>query len=676
MSKFLFGVLFLAAAAPIAAAESLDAGEEIVVTAHPLRKSAGDVLQGVTTLDRETVLTTLGSGLGETLDAQPGVSSSFFGAGASRPILRGLGEDRIRILSNGLGQIDVSAISPDHAVTAEGLEAERIETLRGAAALAYGGNAVGGVINIIDRRIAEVAPEKPVTLEFYAAAASGTQNADAAAHATVALGPVVAHLDGFVRDSSDFEIPGFALSAARRAAETADGADPASFAQSKQPNSFAEAEAGSFGLSWVGDRGHIGASVKRVTSLYGIPEASEDEAGGEEEVAAFAGPRIDLASTRYDLRGALNAPWRGVESVRFSASSVDYRHSEIEPTGEVGTLFTNEGYEARLELAHAPMLGFSGVVGITGLSTDFAAIGDEAFITPTETTDRAIFVIERREFGDWSLEGGARFEQRDYENAVVGDRDFSGASQSIGLGYRPTENWFFGATLARTERAPTETELFSNGAHLATASFEIGDPNLDSETAVSLEGTARWNGARFTIEASVYRVAFEDFIALLADGTEADGLPVFRFQADDATFTGGELFLGAKVYDSGGFSLDADFGVDRVRAELDRAGDAPRIPPLSATLGLAANAGRFGGRVEWVHTDEQDQVAAFETPTDGNDLFNARVTFSPLAGNKRLTFLLDGRNLTDEEARAHTSFVKDIVSRPGRSIRFALLSSF
>jgi iron complex outermembrane receptor protein len=676
MSKILFSALFLAAFTSLAVAQTPEVGEEIIVTADPLRKPIGEIAQGATTLDRDTVLTILGSGLGETLDGQPGISSSFFGAGSSRPIVRGLGEDRIRILSNGLGQIDVSSISADHAVTAEGLEAERIETLRGAAALAYGGNAVGGVINVMDRRIAEVPAEKPFAFDVYGALASGAQNADAAAHATLALGPLVAHLDGFIRDSSNYEIPGFALSPARRAEELSAGADPESFAKGKQPNSFAEAEAGSFGLSWVGARGHFGASVKRLTSLYGIPEATEEEAGGEEEEAIFAGPRIDLESKRYEVSGALKAPWRGAQSVRLSAAQVDYEHSEIEPSGEIGTVFTNEGYEARLELTHAPILGFDGVIGLTGLSTDFAAIGEEAFITPTQTNDRAVFIVERREFGNWSVEGGLRFEQRDYENAAVGDRDFSTSSQSLGFGFKPAPAWFFGATLARTERAPTETELFSEGAHLATASFEIGDPTLDTEVALSLEGAARWRGERLTLEANIYRVAFEDFIALLADGTQEEGLPVFRFVADDATFTGGELVVGANFFKAPSLRFDGDFALDVVRAELDTAGDAPRIPPLSATLGFELEAGRFGGRVEWVHTQKQDKLATFETPTDGYDLFNARVTFSPVIGDRKLTFLLDARNLTDEEARAHTSFVKEIVARPGRSVRFALTSSF
>jgi iron complex outermembrane receptor protein len=675
MQRPVFSLFFLAALAHTGPAFGQDAaGEaEIIVTASPLRQAQGDVLQGVTTLERADVVATLGAGLGETLSGTPGVASSFFGAGASRPIIRGLGEDRIRILSNGLGQVDVSAISPDHAVTTEGLEADRIEVLRGAAALAYGGNAVGGVVNVIDRRIAETAPEQAFSAGVYAGAAAGLDSAEAAVRVQARLGPIVAHVDGFTRDSSDYEIPDFAFSAAKRAREIAAGADPTEFARDAQPNSFARAEQSAFGLSLVGDRGFIGASVKQLTQVYGIPEAVEEE--GKEEEAIFDGPRIDLDSTRTDLRAGLNAPFAGVKALRATFSNVDYAHTELEPSGEAGTRFSNEGWEARFELVNAPIFGFDGLIGVTALQTDFSALGEEAFITPTKTDDRGVFLVQQRAFGDWQAEGGVRYEQREYENRIVGDRSFDLGSASLGLRYKPGA-WLFGATVARTQRAPTETELYSDGAHLATASFEIGNPNLGEETALSVEGTARWQGERFSVEAHLYRIDLSDYIALLADGTEIDGLPVFRFTADDATFTGGELTLGTTVFRTDALTMGADVSLDQVRAELDRAGNVPRMPPRSATLGVTLTAPRLGARVEWVHAADQSDVAAFETTTPGYDLINARLTLSPSADDKRLSFLIDARNLTDEDAREHSSFVKDLVARPGRSVRFAIIADF
>jgi iron complex outermembrane receptor protein len=675
MRRFAFVTALLCSVSTFAWADVAEQQEEIIVTASPLRVEQDLLFQGSSVIGRDAVVETLGQGLGETLDRMPGVASTYFTPGASRPIIRGLGEDRVRVLSGGLGQIDVSSISPDHAIPSEALEAERIEVLRGPAALAFGGNAVGGVVNVVDKRIAEARPNDAFSGELYGGIADGLDSGELAAGVTLATGSIVWRLEGLSRDSGDFEIPGFALSPARRAAEIAEGADPAEFARGTQPNSFAEAQSGALGASWVGDRGFIGLAVKRIEQLYGIPGAEEEE-GGEEEEAVFAGPRIDLEQTRYEVRAGLNNPMPGFSSARFAFADADYAHTEIEPSGEVGTRFDNDGFEARLELAHNPIGAFKGVIGASGFKTDFSALGEEAFITPTETTDYGLFIIERGEFGRWTIEGGARLERRELDNTTLRDRSFDTGSVSFGAGFRPNDQWHFSANVARTERAPTEPELYSDGAHLATASFEIGNPNLDKEVALSAEIGAHYHSDRLDLEANIFHVAFDDFIALLADGTVEDGLPVFRFSADDATFTGAEALAKLILADREGLKLSTDLSVEVVEAELDGGGNVPRIPPRSTTLGVEADLGRFGGRVEWINAAKQDDVAAFESETEGFDWINARLSFRPVAGDDRLIVFLDGRNLTDEEARVHTSFVKDLIPRPGRSVRLALASRF
>jgi iron complex outermembrane receptor protein len=289
-----------------------------------------------------------------------------------------------------------------------------------------------------------------------------------------------------------------------------------------------------------------------------------------------------------------------------------------------------------------------------------------------------LFVVERFEFGAWTIDGGVRAERREYDNVVFGERSFDLFSASVGAGFRPADGWLLGLTLARTERAPTEIELFADGAHLATATFEVGDPTLSEEAAVSVEGRARWSGERFSLEASAFHIAFEDFTSFFDTGLE-DGeseLPIFSARQEDATFTGGELVGSAALFTAGAVQFSADAALEFVQAELDAGGNVPRIPPRSFTLGLDAETARFAGRVEWVNVAEAEDLAAFETPTEGYDLLNASVSFRPVEGNDRLVLRLDGRNLTDEEARVHSSFVKDLLPRPGRSVRLVLSSRF
>ncbi|MGE0828259.1 MAG: TonB-dependent receptor [Hyphomonadaceae bacterium] len=648
--------------------------DEIVVTA-PLDRARSDLAQGISVLDRQDTLSAPIGGLGETLESQPGISSSFFGAGASRPIIRGLGEDRIRILSNGVGVIDASAVSPDHATTSEGLEAERIEVLRGPAALAYGGNAVGGVINVIDNSIAERRPADAFSARLYAGLAGGLNSAAAAGESTFARGAFVFNFNAFTRDSGDFDIPGYAD--AHAAEEIAGGADPAEFARGEAPNSFSEAHSLGAGVSIVGADGFIGASVKRYETLYGIPEAAHAHEDEEEEgEALFAGPRIDMAQTRYDARAGWERPFWLFERAHAALAIVDYTHAEIEETGEIGTLFSNEGWEARVEAHHRPHGNLTGAWGFSAFSKDFAAVGDEAFISPTTTEEWGAFGVERLELGAFSLEGGLRYDQRTLDNADAGERDFDLVSASVSGGWRPRDALYFGLTLARTERAPTDVELFAFGPHLATQAFEIGDANLDKEIATTIEAAARWQGARWRVEASLYRAEFSDFIALIATGDEEDELPVYQFTQTDAHFVGGEIEARYDLFDWGGTTFSVDGSYDWVRGEFDEGGNLPRIPPASLTLGLAAEGGMLGGRIEFVDVAAQDDVAALEERTAGYALWNAQLRFQPVAGDERLSFLIDGRNLTDEEARAHASFVKDLLPRPGRSIRFAILSQF
>lgn len=652
-----------------------DAEPEIVVTA-PLEGSPIESLQGATVLNRDKVVETLNGGLGNSLDALPGVATTFYGVGASRPIIRGLGEDRVRILENGIGAIDAASASPDHAVSADGLDASRIEVLRGAAALAYGGNAVGGVINVLDDSIPTRAPANPVTFDGLASYESGNDGREGSAGVTAGAGGLVFRLSAAARETDDYDIPGFA---------NADGTGVAGTA----PNSWTSFRAYSGGASIVRDWGYAGLAIKQTTDDYGLPPESGETIGGH----------IELEQTREEARGDIRIGVGPFNRLDFGVQHADYEHTEFEADGAAGTTFTNEGWEGRVE-AHHGGDALQGAIGLQASDSDFAAIGEEGFITPTNTRDLGVFAVERWDRGGWGLEGGARLEERTLDNDGGGERDFTAISASLGAFVRPAENWFLGATLARTERAPTATELFAFGPHLATFSFEVGDPDNDKETALSFEASARYTTDPVTFEINAYRIDFNDYIALTnrgdfwwsdeASGTDgfapsdsdpsipagAEVLPVFAFVQQDATFTGGEISASARLFEATGLTWRATGAVDLVRAEFDSGGDAPRIPPRTATIGLEAENAAWRGRVELVDVADQDRVAAFETPTDGYQLVNARLSWRPLGGDNPFTIRLDGRNLTDEEARVHTSFLKNEFPLPGRSVRLAVATSF
>lgn len=670
------------AAFPAAAQTPRAASDEIVVTA-PLEGSRIESLQGAEVLSRDDVINHLGSGLGETVASLPGVASSFFGAGASRPVIRGLGEDRVRILQNGVGAIDASSASPDHAVTADGLDAERIEVLRGAAALAYGGNAVGGVINVIDQSIPTRRPEGGYDVDVLAGYTSGDEGTQFNLGGVFDAGPLVLRLDVGDRETENYAIPGFARSAARRAAEPL---DPALVEQRDEaPNSFTSLRTYAGGASLVREWGFAGLAVKQSETAYGLPP---------EEAGAALGGKIELEQTRIETRGDVKVSLGVFDRFDWGAQWADYTHQEIEDTGDIATTFTNEGYELRLEAHHH---GFGdtldGAIGVQASETDFAAVGEEAFLSATTTQDFGVFAVERLDFGPWGLEGGVRVEQRKLDNVVGGKRDFTAVSASGGVFARPAENWFVGATLARTERAPTAVELFADGPHIATDSYELGNADLDKETATTLEGSLRYADAKRRFEVNLYHAKYADFLALVDTGLVfvessetfedpalvAPGeatLPLFNYVGRDATFSGGEISAGAELFTAAGVTVSADGAVDYVRALFDGGGALPRIPSRTATLGVDAAWRMVTARAEVVDVAKQDRIAAFETPTDGYTLVNARLTLSPVADNDSIRIILDGRNLTDEEAREHVSFLKDVLPRPGRSVRLALTAAF
>lgn len=679
----------------------------IEVKATPLPGTAEELTRPVDVLAGEQLDRAKANSLGETVAKLPGVQSSYFGPGVGRPIVRGFDGARVQVLSDGLGSGDVSTVSVDHAVSIEPFLADQIEVLKGPATLLYGSGAIGGAVNVIDGRIPERATEQP--LQGRAELRGGTVNDEKTGmvrlDGTSASGHVVFHFDALHRETGDYDIPGYAESAAHRA-EAGEEADPAE--RGVLRNSAVRTDAGALGISWVGERGFLGASYSLFNTRYGVPghehEHGDDghDHGGDAEGAE--GPvQIEMDQRRSEVRGGLNevGPFA---SIRAKLARTEYTHTEYEGA-EVGTVFDNTSTEGRLELVHRPWGGWNGAFGLQFAKRDFRAIGEEAFVPPSQSRDGGLFWIGEREFGPVKLELGARHDRNKIdvaEDAIGADRDFDTTSLSASARWNLSEDFHLSFGLDRAQRSPTAEELYSNGLHVATASIELGSPNLDVETANRAEIGLHWHNGPLKLSASLYHVRYNDFIYLADTGVEEHDGPVRLWTQGDARFSGAEAeadwtFLdndtgtwGLRVFGDvvrgkldGRGTREVAFAVPHgdhshdYTADLAQSGNLPRIAPW-----------RLGGELRWargplraslgaVRYARQDRVAEFESETPGYTLVDAHLAWhaDTAAGNAWEVFL-DGSNLLDKEARAHTSFLKDVAPLPGRGVAFGVRMFF
>lgn len=649
--------------------------EEILTTARPFGQSDFDAVQGTAVLSGEELSRRVQATLGDTLDALPGVSSSYFGPGASRPIIRGLGGGRVRVLTGGIGSIDASTTSPDHALAIEPLTLGRIEVIRGPATLLYGSSAVGGVVNVFDSRIPVERPDQDISGGVRAGYATANDGWEGQAEFNVGLGPFVLHVDGYRRDTDDLEIPGHAESDALIALE---GEEHEEGERGLLPNSDVDNKGGAVGLSYLFDTGFLGVSVSRNDMNYGVPGGhghghEEEEAGAHDE----DGVRVDLNQTRFDLMGEIGRDMGLFETAKLRFGYADYTHRELEGD-EIGTTFTNEGWEGRLELVQKTAGGLKGAVGVQLLSRDFAAIGDEAFVPPTDTFQWGLFVIEEYSLDAWVFEAGARLERQEVKAPDLGlERNFTGISTSAGVGYDLDDQWRISLSGARTERLPGAEELFSDGPHAATAAYEVGNPDLGKEVAWSGELALKKRFGRVTGSVNLFYNRFNGFIYEAFTGREEDGLRELEFRQADAEFWGGEAELSYLAYEDRDIRTKLTLAADVVRAKLrDIDEPLPRIPPRSLTAGIEVLSRYVDGTLEIQLVDDQSRTAPFELRTGGYALINASLGFHPFPDHADLTLSLMARNLGDTEARTHTSFLKDLAPLPGRDFRFVALYRF
>ena len=668
--------------------------DEIIVSASPLERTQLETIIGTSVVDGDELERRLENSIGEVLRREPGVSSTFFGPGASRPVIRGLGANRVQVLDSGIGSIDVSATSPDHFVAVDTATTERIEIVRGTSLLLYGSSAAGGVVNVFNGRIPTEEPEGGLDGALRIGGSTVDNGVEASGSFDAKLfdtgnGAIVFHGDGFYRDAEDYDIPGFAESERLRELEEAEAGPDADEEEEEEvfgtaENSAFETVGGSAGLSYVFGSGFFGISATAIDTNYGIPGGHEEgEEEEEEEGEEEGGVTIDLRQRRLDLNGEIDGDFFLFQKAKIRIGYADYEHTEFEPNGEAGTEFDREGWEGRVEfIDKTKSIGsaeLNGAFGFQYVNSDFSAIGEEAFVPPADTEQFGVFVLKELTAGPLRFELGGRYENTSHTVQATGvEREFDGFSVSGGAGYQPTEEVFLGVTAFRTERAPGIEELFSNGPHLATDQFEIGDPNLGEETAIGIEGTFRYVTDRYSFAVNGFYTSYDDFIYEIATGDEEDGLPVFQFVAEDATFRGFEAQAKAELFQTGGFDVHADAQVDFVRATVDVTGNdnLPRIPPFTGLFGVEANSEKLDLRAEVEYAAEQDNVTEFELPTDSYTLVNAFVTFRPFPETTGLSLQLAARNLNNADARLHTSFLKDVAPLPGRNIRISLRGEF
>ena len=651
----------------------------VVITGNPLGSGLFDLVAPVSTLESPELQLRAQGSLGETISHMPGVTSTQFGPAASRPIIRGMDGDRIRILQNSVGTLDASGLSSDHAVPIEPLSVERVEVVRGPAALFFGGSAVGGVVNVITNRI----PEKAIMgVQGSADGRFGGAESERGAATMIETGNgrFALHADGFWRQTSDLKIPGFAHSSRQRATDAAnDLANGTSTEQpfGRVPNTPSRTDGGAVGGSVVWDRGYAGMSYANHSINYGSP--------------AERNLRIDLHSDRYDFAAAVRELSGFITGLKFKGGYTDYVHREIDG-GIVGTNFFNKGYEARVEATHTQFGPLKGAFCFQAGKNQFSALGTEAFIPPTLTDTVAAYLFEEMAVGAGKVNLGGRIEHTTVNanaqpallDASTGlsrfpteqSKRLGAGSMSLGALY-PAGPLVLTANLSHTERAPTYSELFAYGPHAATGTYELGNATFGVEKSRAIDAGFKWKAGPHSGSVSAYQATFDNYITGFTTGRvrDADGtlnatgaFNEFVYRQNPARFRGFEAEARLRLLERPG-TLYLEFKADAVRADNLATGQPlPRIPAarFGAALNYATDA--WSVKLEATHAAAQTRVPLADTPTDGHTLINLYGTYRFTTGLARISAWLKATNLTNQEARLATSILRERVPLGGRAI--------
>jgi len=671
--------VLLAQAGPQTAAPAL---QEITVSASGLGLSADEMSTPVTVLAGEALVQRQSATLGDTLDGEAGIHATHFGQGASRPIIRGMEGPRVQILSDGIEVHDASTISPDHNVAAEPLLATQIEVLRGPGALIYGGgSAMGGAINILDDKIPAAIPDKGIEGSAQVRANSAAEEKAGAFAITGGSGQWALHAEGVVREAGEYRVGGTWY-------------DDDGDRLRRVPGSQNKTHTGSIGASWIDDegRGHLGLAYTRQSGDYGIPGhdhqdchthgsslhcgADDDDDHGHTHDHDHAGgvPVLDMVSDRWDVRGEWRNPGSGIAALRLRAGWVDYRHDELEG-GAIETTFLNKAHDIRLEMEHTPLWGgWRGVLGVQTMQRKFSAEGEEAYVEPTRTRRHSLYLMEEYVRDNWRWQAALRHERQTLlARSTQRKREHNGTSASFGAVWNFTPGYQLTTSLTRGQRLPTAEELYANGLHLGTSSFERGNAGLRRETSQAIDMGVRKTAGDTTFGANLFHNRMKGYIY----GATLDmdqGVQLLQYTQADATFTGLEWQAHHKLTRNIGIGV---FG-DTVRAKRKSGGYLPRIPAARAGLRLDTRwPDGWSGQVEWLHVMKQDRLARFESETRGYNLLNLAASYTlRTAGGTPWQVFIQGRNLTDKLAWAHTSFIKNAAPLAGRNISVGVKVDF
>lgn len=625
-------------------ANKLDA---IVVNAVPLGQSADQIVAPVAVLAGSALDDAKGVSLGETVSVIPGVQTSALGTAVGRPVIRGLDGPRVAVLENGLSSQDVSNVSQDHAVTLEPFLADQIEVLKGPATLLYGSGAIGGVVNVVDGRVPEKAPENGFAGRAEVRHDSVSDGKTGLFRMDAGNDQFALHVDGMHRDNDDYDIPGGTLK-----------------------NSAVKTTSGSVGASVLGSWGYVGLSISRFMDLYGSPAEPGNPEEGEDPV------HIKMAQTNYNLKGGLVQPFEGISKIEFNLGHGAYQHVEYEGSTP-GTTFSTDSNQGRLVVTHDPIAGWEGAFGVQTQHRKFSAVGEETFVPATTTKGVGVFLTEQREFGPVKVDFGLRHDKQSVDADGHPKRDYNPNSFSAGVAWRFAERWHLSLNLDHAERAPSEEELFAHGPHEASNTYEIGG-DLQKEKSNQAELGLHFHGDIVEGKVAVYYNKYKNFIYLADTGEVEDNLPVRIWSQNDATFRGAEAEATFHLAKGSSGNWDLRVFGDTVRATLsDGAGNVPRIP-----------AGRVGSTLSWtrdtlranvgaVRYMKQDKVASFETDTAGYTLVNAHFGWT-FVNDERSQWeaFVDGNNLTNKTARPATSLFKDVAPLPGRNVSVGVRAYF
>jgi iron complex outermembrane receptor protein len=686
----------------------------VKVTASPLQGDAESLARPVDVLAGERLDEQKAGTLGDTVAKLPGVQSTFFGPGVGRPIIRGQEGPRVAVLSNGMGNMDASTVSADHATSTEPFLADQIEVLKGPATLLFGSGAIGGAVNVVDGRIARELPDRPLSGRAELRGNSVNDERSGMFRLDGVSGNnVVLHVDGLVRNGDDYRIPGYAVidgleDHSGHDHDAADGDEPH---RGRLDNSSVRTRAGGVGATWLGDGGYFGASASTYRTNYGIPNGAhvhaEDEHdhdhdhGDEEEEGDEHDVRIDMVQNRFEAKGGIYNPTSFLKNINLRTAYTDYEHVELE-AGTPSTRFTNRGIEARLEAVQQQIGGWDGAFGLQFGNSDFGAKGEEAFVPDTGTKNIGLFVLQEKQFGPFKLELGGRHDQVKLD--PTGDyraRTFDATNLSAAGIWTLNDAVDLRFGIDSSERAPTNEELYAAGAHIATRSLEIGDADLKTERGQRVELGIHTHSDRVDFSAAIYQTKFKDFIYLAETGV-VESLPVRLWTQQDATFKGAEAEALFHLFEGSAGDWDLRVFGDYVKAELDGSGSRtvdiavphgdhnhnysvdlansgylPRIAPGRVGADLRWSKDGWRASVGAVRYSSQKDVAQNEDPSKGYTLVDAHLAYRwDRSDSNSYEVFLDGSNLTNQEVRPHTSLLRDYSPLPGRGVAFGIRAYF